>query len=225
MNIAIVGSGNIGSALGRLWARAGHKVYFSFSHDPSKLEQLAQEAGNGSKAAVPYDAVYCSDVVLFSPPWRAVDEALKQIGAIHGKLVIDTTNPFVDDRMNVEEFDATDSSSESVARRMEQATVVKAFNTLKAETLANRSGEGLAVFYCGDDAVAKGTVDALIRDAGFEPVDAGTLHDGTKQQPGTDRFLKELTREQAQAMVDGKARVETGVVEGSDRADRSAVSG
>ncbi len=145
--------------------------------------------------------MYCSEVVVFSVPWRATDDALKQMGKVDGKIVIDTTNPYVDDQMNVQTFDENDSASECNARKLENAKVVKAFNTLRARTLLDRSGDGIAIFYCGNDAVAKQKVAQLIEDAGFAPVDAGTLHEGKKQEPNTDRYLKELTREQAQTMV------------------------
>ena len=201
MNIGIIGTGNIGGNLAKLWARAGHKLYLSFSHEYEKLEALASQLGTDAKAATPYDAVYCSEVVVFSPPWRATDEALKQMGKVDGKIVVDTTNPYINDNMDVQKFDENDSASECNARKLENARVVKAFNTLRAQTLLDRSGQGLAIFYCSNDNVAKQKVAQLIRDAGFEPVDAGTLHEGKKQEPNTDRYLKELTREQAEAMV------------------------
>lgn len=228
MKIGIIGSGNIGGHLGRLWARAGHRIYFSFSHDESKLERLAGEVGHDAKAVTPYNAVDCGEIVLFSTPWRAIDEALKQIGgSMQGKVVIDTTNPFTGDGMNVQEFDENDSSSESVLRRMHDARLVKAFNTLRGDTLMQKSGQGVAVFFCGDDADAKNVVAQLVRDAGFEPVDAGTLHDGKKQQPGTDRFMKEMSRDDAETMVKGAAtaRVQTGVVTERERTGQTAVSG
>jgi len=194
MNIGIIGSGHIGGNLARLWGRAGHKIYFSFSHDQEKLEHLAEEIGNESKAVTPYDAAYCSEVTLFAPPWRAIDDALKQIGKFNGKVVIDTTNPYIDDKFNVQTFDEKDSASETNARKMEYARVVKAFNTLHAPTLLERTGLGLAIFYAGNDPTAKKLVAGLIEDAGFVPVDAGPLHEGRKQEPNTDRYNVELTR-------------------------------
>ena len=208
MNIGIIGSGHIGQALGRLWAKAGHKIYYSFSHDGGKLEDLARESGNGSQASTPYDAVRCSDIVLFAPPWNAIDEAIKQVGRFEGQVVIDATNPFVDAQMNVQKFDDGDSSSQCVQRKLVDARVIKAFNTLKAEVLASKSGTGLVVFVAGDDPVGKDTVEQLVKDAGFVPYDAGPLVEGRNQQPGTDRFLKELTLEQVQP-----ARVETGEID------------
>lgn len=199
MNIGIIGSGHIGQALGRLWSKKGHKIYYSFSHDQAKLEALASESGSDSKAATAYDAVRCSDVVLFAPPWVAIDDAIKQVGRFEGQVVIDATNPYIDGEMNVQDFEAGDSSSQCVQRKLEDAKVIKAFNTLKAETLQTKSGTGLVIFIAGDDAVGKATVATLVEDAGFVPYDAGPLVEGRKQQPGTDRFLKELTREQVDA--------------------------
>lgn len=201
MNIAIVGSGDIGRTLGRLWAKAGHRILFSFSHDERKLEELARECGNGSRATTPYEAVSHAEVVLFSVPWNSIDEAIKQIGRFEGQTVIDTTNPYIDEQMNVEQFAENDSSSESVARRLENAKVIKAFNTLKDETLWDRSGQGVVIFMAGDYPLMKKKVAALIEDAGFVPFDAGPLREGRKQQPGTDRYLKELSLEQARALT------------------------
>lgn len=201
MNIGIVGSGDIGSALGRLWARAGHKVLFSFSHDKQKLERLAEECGNGARAATPYEAVSLSEVVLFSVPWTQVDEALKQIGRFDGETVIDATNPYLDEEMHVQEFGENTSSSEEIARKLEGAKVIKAFNTLRDETLREKSGQGLVIFYAGDYPLMKTKIAQLIRDAGFVPYDAGPLREGKKQEPGTDRYLKELTLDQARVLV------------------------
>ena len=220
MNIGIVGSGNIGEALGRLWAKAGHKIYYSFSHDQNKLERLAAESGNDSKAATPYDAVLCAEVVLFAVPWREQDEAIKQMGRFEGKVIVDTTNPYIDDDLNVQQFDENDSSSEHIAKKLEGARVVKAFNTLRAATLRERSGQGLVIFYAGDYPVVKqNEIAQLIKDAGFVPFDVGPLHEGKKQEPNTDRYLKELDLQAAQRLVGEPQpkRAETGVVEGQSQ--------
>lgn len=216
MNIGIVGSGEIGSTLGRLWAKAGHKLYFSFSHDEQKLEELARECGNDSLATTPYDAVRCSEIVLFSVPWNAVDEAVKQIGRFDGKAVIDTTNPYIDDQMHLAQFADNDSSSQTVAKKLTDAKVIKAFNTLRDQTLWDKSGKGLVIFMAGDYPVVKKTVAQLIEDAGFVPFDAGPLVEGKKQEPNTERYLKELTLEQAQQLVGGEqeSRTITGEISG-----------
>lgn len=200
MNIAIIGSGHIGANVGKLLARRGHKLYFSFSHDEQKLERLAAEAGNESKSATVYDAVMCSEVVLFSPPWTQVDKALAGAGEIKEKIVIDTTNPYGED-MSVQTFDEDDSSSEHVSKKMPHASVVKAFNTLPAQTLLDKSGQGVVLFYSGDDPIAKQTVAGLIEDCGFVPVDAGTLHDGRLQEPNTARYNREMQKDEAERLL------------------------
>lgn len=207
MKIGIVGAGNIGGNLARLWARAGHQLYLSFSRDHSKLERLAQECGNGATASTPYDAVTCAEVVLFSPPWRAMDEAIRQVGRFEGKVVIDTTNPYIDDAMNVRTFPEHDSSSEHVAKKLGDAKVVKAFNTLRAQTLLEKTGQGLVIFYASNFPLVKANeARELIADAGFVPFDVGPLHEGKKQEPNTDRYLKEVTLEQAERLAGGEAR-------------------
>lgn len=201
MNIGIVGSGDIGSTLGRLWARKGHKILFSFSHDQQKLERLAEECGNGARAVTPYEAVSLSEIVLFSPPWMQIEEAHKQIGRFDGETVIDTTNPYIDEQMNVEQFPENTSSSEEVARKLEGAKVIKAFNTLRDETLREKTGQGLVIFYAGDYPLMKKKVAQLIEDAGFVPYDVGSLREGKKQEPGTGRYLKELSLEDARRLA------------------------
>jgi 8-hydroxy-5-deazaflavin:NADPH oxidoreductase len=225
MKIGIVGSGNIGGTLGRLWAKAGHSIYFSFSRDRENLERLAQESGNDSQAVTPYDAVRCSEVVLFSVPWTVQDEAIKQIGRFEGQVVIDTTNPFIDDRLNVQQFSEKDSSSEQLARKLEGAKVIKAFNTLLAGTLRDRTGQGLVVFYAGDyPSVKQNEVAQLIRDAGFVPFDVGPLHEGKKQEPKTDRYGKELSFEQAEQIAGSAPQAQTTTGEIDTGAQRKTVT-
>lgn len=205
MNIGIIGSGDIGSTLGRLWAKRGHRILFSFSHDRQKLERLAQECGNGARAVTPYEAASLAEVVLFSPPWTEVEEAHRQVGRFEGQTVIDTTNPYIDEQMHVEQLGENTSSSEEVARKLEGAKVIKAFNTLRDETLRDRTGQGLVIFYAGDYPLMKKKVAQLIEDAGFVPFDAGPLREGKKQEPGTERYLKELTLEQARRIAGPEA--------------------
>src|SRR2546423_10682721 len=92
MRIGIVGAGRIGGNAGRLFARAGHEVMFSFSREPEKLQALAEETGAG--AGTPAEAAAFGEVVMLSVPWRLVDDALAQTGPLDGKVVVDTTNQF-----------------------------------------------------------------------------------------------------------------------------------
>jgi predicted dinucleotide-binding enzyme len=177
MRIAILGSGNVGSGLGKIWARSGHQVIFSFSRDREKLDKLAGSVPN-ARAATPAEAVGSSSVVLLSVPWASVKEAITAAGSLRGKTIIDCTNPLKPDLGGLI-VGHTTSAAEEISRLAEGSQVVKAFNTAFAEVyhLPSRlSGSRMAtMFYCGDDAAAKSEVAQLIREVGFEPVDGGPL--------------------------------------------------
>ena len=168
MRIGIVGSGRIGGNAGRLFAAAGHDVMFSGSRDPAKLDALAADAAN-ARTGSPRDAVEFGEVVMFSVPWRAVDEVLAETGSLDGKVVIDTTNQYGESGWE----QLPKPAAEVNAERMPGARLVKAFNTLTAGFQGEAGGRGVAMFLAGDDAGAKELVAGLIRDIGFEPVDLG----------------------------------------------------
>jgi 8-hydroxy-5-deazaflavin:NADPH oxidoreductase len=177
MKIAVLGSGRMGAALGRLFAGVGHDVTFSYSRDPRKLALLARQSGPRARAATPAVAVRDADVVVLAVQWRQLSQVLKLAGPLRGKTLIDVTNPMTpsDDALAV---GLRISGGEVLARRARSARVVKAFNTVPAELL--RAGPGVlreqpAVCYCGDDREAKRLVNRLIRQVGFEPVDCGAL--------------------------------------------------
>src|SRR3954454_19359344 len=176
MRIGVIGAGRIGGNAGRLFVRAGHEVMFSFSRDPEKLEQLAREYAGRSGS--PAEAAQFGEVVLLSVPWRLVDEALAQAGALEGKGVIDTTNQFGPDGW---EDLGERTAAQLSAARMPGAAYVKSFNTLtsgfQAEASERTGEERVVLFLCGDDAGAKATVAGLIEDAGFVPVDIGGTAD------------------------------------------------
>jgi len=185
MRIAILGSGTMGSALGHLFASAGHSVTYSFSRDPKKLERLAKSSGPRARAASPADAVRDANVVVLTVLWQHVPRVLRSAGNLRGKVVIDCTNPLTpsDDALAIGH---RTSGAEIVGRRARGAHVVKAFNTIPAELL--RAGvdvlpEQPAVCYCGDDASAKRVTTRLIRQLGFEPVDCGALMSARYLEP------------------------------------------
>lgn len=167
MRIGIVGAGRVGATLARIWAAAGHDVMLSFSRDEEKLARLADEIGGtwGS----PADAVDGADAVLFAPPWAAVDAALDAMGKLDGVVLLDATNHV---GVTLET-----SGAEVIAEKAPGARVVKAFNTVffqVLEPVAAGELEATCVF-CGDDPDARALAAQLIADAGFEPLDAGTL--------------------------------------------------
>jgi len=210
MKIGILGSGHVGSTLGRHWARAGHVVFFSSRH-PDDLQKLAREAGNGAQAGTLEEAARFGDVLLLAIPWRS-RESLPNAELFTGKVVIDAMNPYTSFGSVMDLGES--SSSEEVARLLPGARLVKAFNTMAFQDLkggAFRTGKDRWVIYvAGDDADAKRMVSGLTEDIGFVPIDTGSLREGGRmQQPGTTLYkgwgplqrTKPLTEEQARATL------------------------
>ena len=168
MEIAVIGTGNVGRALARSLTGAGHSVTFA-ARDHEKTRKTAGELG--AKAAVsPKEAISSADVVVLAVPYGALEPLAQSIGkAAAGKVVIDVTNP-----MNSE---GGRSAAEQLAALLPDAAVVKAFNTLFASNQANPRAHGMAVdaLFATDDARARAIVRDLITSLGFRAIDAGPL--------------------------------------------------
>ncbi|MDB6114806.1 MAG: oxidoreductase coenzyme F420-dependent [Lacunisphaera sp.] len=183
MNIAIIGAGKLGSALGKGWAKAGHTIVFGV-RDPvdGKTKPPLAELGAAASSRVVPDAVRGADVVILATPWEAVPDVITAMGDMRGKIIIDCTNPVF---LNAEgslslSLGSSTSGGEEVARLATGARVAKAFNTYGWENFvdSNYPGYGDAkpvLFYCSDDDDAKEIVEKLAKDLGFEPVDTGGL--------------------------------------------------
>jgi hypothetical protein len=187
MRVGILGSGLMGSKLGTLFARAGHEVVFSYARSRGKLEALAREAGNHARAGTPAEAAEGADALLLAVHWNRVDEVLHEAGDLAGKVVVTCSLPMNDDdtRLVVAH---TSSGAEQLARMARGARVVSAFGTLPSEVLfavfeAGDPARRPGVLYCGDEAEAKAVAATLIRDVGFDPVDAGPLRMARYTEP------------------------------------------
>lgn len=166
MKIAVLGFGNVGGQLGKLWAKKGHQVTAGL-REGSKDRQKASDAG--VSVATPPDAVKGADVVVIALPWTAVESTLKTM-SLDGKIVIDAVNPLGPD-LNVQ-VPPAGSGAQQIAEWAQGARVVKAFNTIGAALMGDSTFD---MMYCGDDAAAKKVVDSLIADTGMKPVDVGPL--------------------------------------------------
>jgi predicted dinucleotide-binding enzyme len=179
MKVGILGSGLMGGKLGTIFARAGHEVIFSYARSEAKLKRLAREAANGARAGTPQKATADADALLLAVHWSRVDDVLRQAGDVSAKVVVTCSLP-----MNADDTDLivahTSSGAEELARKIPAARVVSAFGTVPSEVLfgvfeARRRARRPSLVYCGDDVDAKEVAAELIRDAGFDPVDAGPL--------------------------------------------------
>ncbi len=177
MNIGIIGSGNMGTSMGKAWAAKGHKVLFSFSQDAAKLRAVAEAAGPAASSGTPSEAVAFGDVILLAVPWGAIAEALKAAGAIKGKVLFTCVNSLKPDFSGLE-VGTTTSAAEEIAKLVPEAKAVESIPPM-AQILAADShrlaGQQIGTFYCGNDADAKAAVASLLRDLDLDPVDAGPL--------------------------------------------------
>lgn len=186
MKIGIIGPGNMGMGLARLWAAEGNEVKLSYSRSEDKLEALAAELGpNGSWGTV-REAVEFGDVVVLATPWWATPQALAAAGdSLEGRVLVDVTNPLKEDFSGLE-VGKNDSGGETV-QRTSGARVVKAYNTIFARVLEEGGRDyghhKVALFYAGDDAEAKEIVAGLIEQTGFRAVDAGPLRSARYLEP------------------------------------------
>jgi predicted dinucleotide-binding enzyme len=179
MRIGILGSGLMGGKLGTLFARAGHEVVFSYARSEQKLKRLAREAGRHARAGTPRDAAREADALFLAVHWSRVDDVLKQAGGVPGKVIISCSNPMnADDTRLI--IAHTSSGAEALAKKARRAHIVCAFGTVPSEVLfdvfeAKQKSRRPSLLYCGDHQGAKEAAATLIRDVGFDPVDAGPL--------------------------------------------------
>lgn len=182
MRIGIIGAGNMGAALGKIWAKAGHHVIFSYSRDENKLRQLAASAGETARAGTPQETVAHSDVILFAVWVPSLADVIQAVGSLDNKILITCVSGLQPDFTGQTIGLATDlkmSVAEMIQQLAPNTRVVEAFNTTFAEIIASDSRQFGAdfpsVFYCGDDAEAKQVVAGLIEECGYEAIDAGKL--------------------------------------------------
>ena len=180
MRVGILGSGLMGGKLGTIFAQAGHEVVFSYSRSEQKLKKLAREVKQGSaQYGTPREATQDADAVLLAVHWSRIDDVLKQTGDLSGKVIVTCSLPMNDNDTDLV-VAHTSSGAEQLANRIPKARVVAAFNSVPSEVLfdvyeGRRRARKPTLVYCGEDRRGKELAAELIRDVGFDPVDAGPL--------------------------------------------------
>jgi NADPH-dependent F420 reductase len=175
--VAMIGTGNVGAALGQRFAENGHKVVYG-SRDPSAADvrELVAATRNGV-AVSPAEAATQADIVVLAIPWTAAEGVVRSLPSLSGKIVVDPTNPRVMASDGFADYPIDDSNAERIAALAPGAHVVKAFSTLGAETMLDPSlARGpVTVPIVGDDRAAKERIATLAREIGLEAVDVGPL--------------------------------------------------
>jgi NADPH-dependent F420 reductase len=176
--IALIGTGNVGTALGQRFAARGHTVVFG-SRTPAAADvtELVRATGHGAIATTPAEAAARSRVVVLAVPWSAAEDVVRTLGDLAGKIVVDPTNPRVIAADGIADYPIPDSNAERLARLAPQAHVVKAFNTLGSETMLDPgvAANPVTIPIVGDNREAKAVIATLAREIGFEAVDVGPL--------------------------------------------------
>jgi 8-hydroxy-5-deazaflavin:NADPH oxidoreductase len=207
VKIGIIGSGNIGGTLTKLFAAQGHEVAVANSRGPDTLGALVEEAGGGARAARVEEAAEFGELVVVAVPLKAYRDL--PADRLAGRVVVDANNYYSQRDGSIAELDDhSTTSTELLAAHLSGSTVVKAFNTMQSGTLAGEGRPGapreerLGLFLAGDDEQAKRKVAGLIEDIGFAPVDTGELPEGgRRQQPGAPVYGAVLGAAQAEAAV------------------------
>jgi predicted dinucleotide-binding enzyme len=174
MKIGIIGAGDVGGTLGKSWRQRKHDIMFGVRNLQSQNVQRLAQMDKSLTFGNINDAVAFGDVILFAIPWTSIEETVRGRN-LSGKIVIDPTNPLTPDLRQLA-FDDS-SVAERIANLAKGAKVVKAFNTIGAQTLNNLIfGSNRAdLFLCGDDTPSKRVVGELAADIGFDVVDIGSL--------------------------------------------------
>jgi NADPH-dependent F420 reductase len=174
--IAVIGTGDVGGTLGPRLAELGHTVvYGSRTPQAERVRELVQRTPGQASAASQSAAAAAADIVILAVPASVAVKVTEGLGDLDGKVVIDPTNPFrfTDDRLAVRTIG--DSMTQRIQAAAPGARVVKAFNTLSYQTMADPviAGGPVTIPLAGDDTGAKEEVAELVRALGLEAVDVG----------------------------------------------------
>jgi predicted dinucleotide-binding enzyme len=185
MRIGVIGSGHIGATIARRLVDEGHEVAISNSRGPETLGEVAEQTG--AQPATVEGAAAFGDVVVEAIPFFAYDTLPEQ--ALEGKVLVDASNYYPARDGTIDAVESGTPSAQVIADHLPGTRVVKAFNTVFWERIRDEhkpSGDPdrLGVPVAGDDEDAKRLVFGLVDQIGFDAVDAGSLADSRRQEPG-----------------------------------------
>ena len=180
MKLAIIGAGNVGGTLGTAWAqKAGHEIFFGVRNPAADATQaLVRKLGGKARAGAPAQAAALADFIVLTTPWPAAEAAIRSLGDVGGRIILDATNPLAmgPDGLGLEIGHST-SAGEKVQGWAKGASVFKTLNTTGFGNMADPVFHGVksVMFVAGDDAANKPKVIDLVAALGFDVIDAGPL--------------------------------------------------
>ncbi len=196
MTIGIIGTGNVGATLGRRFAQAGYRVLFGV-RDPhtEKVQQLIREAGENACTESIDELPRHADAIILATPHSALRAVIEQMGKLGSTILVDCTNPIAPGlRLAVGH---SSSGAEQLARWVHDTPVVKAFNTMGWETMADPVFEdgSASMFLCGDDKKANQAVANMAAAIGFDPVITGPLQHARYLEPMAMMWIQMAMKE------------------------------
>jgi predicted dinucleotide-binding enzyme len=190
--LGLIGSGHIGSTVARLAVAAGYDVVLSNSRGPETLNDLVDELGPSARAATAVEAAQAGDIVVVSIPVKNFRDV--PVAPLAGKVVIDTGNYYPARDGRIAELDSGESTTtELVARHLSGARVVKGFNNIYYRHLAELARpagatDRSAIVIAGDDQDAKKSAAEFLDAIGYDTVDAGSLSESWRFEPGAPAY-------------------------------------
>lgn len=199
LKIGIIGTGDIGGALARHWAKAGHELLISSRH-PEELQDLAKSLGPKVRVGTPREAAQFGQAILLSVPYKATPEIGRDLAnELKGKILLDTGNPYAF-RDGAMANDARKRGTGVTSKEyLPGVRLVRAFNAIRDGNLrdeGNRKPERWAIPLASDDAEGLQVAQRLVRDAGFDPVVVGGLERAREFDVGSKVYVQLLTAKQ-----------------------------
>lgn len=175
--IAVIGTANVGEALGTKFAAQGHTIIYG-SRNPTResVIDLVRKTGHGATATTQIKAVASADIVVLAVPGMLVDKITKSLGDLTDKIIIDPTNP-LEGELGKMVHAVNTSNGEIIQIAAPNAYVVKAFNTLNWRTMVDPESVGgpVSIALAGNNNDAKATVAKLVEGMGLEAIDVGNI--------------------------------------------------
>lgn len=197
MRIGILGSGNIGGTLAKLWVNANHEVRFG-SQDPARTRVKAEALDRRILVDIPSNVADWAEAILLAIPLHATTTLARSlVEGAQGKPLLDAGNAIpARDGASAEAATAIGGTGLWVASLVPGAHVVKAFNTVHFQTIAaeaHRAAPRVGVPLAGDDEAALAIAERLVRDAGLDPIRVGTLAEGSRIDVGSPVWNTNMT--------------------------------